>query len=483
MKTVKNLLFIIFCLASQSTFAQFDPPTANQNTLASRAAQTGIGFTNVNDFIAGIGSAVPTRFVVTDGVMGHLETGVFGDFSNGNTWSGLGMGGGPGAYGFVTIDNSKIGALNLLDNELLLAWGDVADKNQQYFKLNSIGSFSEPNKTVMFANPRGAIGVNAEPISAIYVDTRNSLLVPADENDFGGVPGPGLNKIFKSITIENDQRVEDAVNPTGIQESASSMGKQGNSSLIETSVVVEGFRGQIPSFSSGLPTDGVAINAQVVKDPIGIPNFPASFVSATANSLFNPEYAELSWQDFNYQDNVTDDCNVTTLAQKKLFFSFRNGQPGTGINNSFSTDNKKVVATMTGTGRFGVNTTSPICNIGSTDIFLTVAGNAFLSGQLFQSSDRRFKRNIQPIENAMDKIRAMEGTSYEMKTDEFPDMHFGEGPQFGFIAQDLEEILPEVTGQNEAGYYSVNYSMIIPVLTQALKEQDAAMIEMQVADR
>jgi len=484
MKKVKVSLVAFVLLLSHYSYSQlFVPGSALLSQEIARPGQTGIGFANQTDFIDfGIDSAaITTRFVVTEGVMGHLETGFFGDFTGSNTWSALGEGGGPGAYGFITADNEKVGVLNLLSDELILGWGEALDKkNQNYFKLNSFIGLSVTPKTVMFANPRGAIGVNAQPISAVYVDTRKGLLIPSGENDFGGIPG--TSDIFKAITIENDQELSGGDS----EESASSIGKQGNSGLIESDVVVEGFRSQIPSFSEALSTvpdslDGIAINAQVVKDPVGIPNFPTGFVSATPQPSSNKQYAEVSWQDFDFQDDVTDTCTTATLSQKKLFFSFRNGRPGgnTASDNAFSARNKKIIATMTGSGRLGVNTTVPVCEIGSTPIFFSVAGNAYVSGQLFQGSDRRYKRNIEPIENAMDKIRRIQGTTYEMKTDEFPDMHFGEGTQYGFIAQDLEKVIPEVTGQNAAGYYSVNYSMIIPLLTQALKEQDEAMTEMQ----
>ncbi|MDF1697537.1 MAG: tail fiber domain-containing protein [Saprospiraceae bacterium] len=478
-KIISTLIFTL--LFSIVLSAQFLPGGVGSNATIARSGQTGIGFVDGTDLTNSIGSLGTTRFLVRDGLMGHLETGQFGDFATTNTWSALGPSGGmgAGAYGFITAANAKVGVLNLINDELILGWGESGPlKNQNYFRLNSFNGLAGNPKTVMFANPRGAIGINAEPISAIYVDTRNNLLIPSSENDFGGIPGTA--QIFKSITIENDQRLSSGE----IIESGSSMGKQGNTSLIETDVVVEGFRSQIPSFSEAITSpgsDGVAINAQVVKDRQGIPNTPAIFTTVSPQAAVNQQYAEIAWQDFNFLDDVTDACNPATQEQKKLFFSFRNGQPGTSIpnNNSFSAQNKKVIATMSGNGRFGVNTTNPVCEIGTTPIFFTVIGNSYVSGQVFQGSDRRFKKNIQSIDNAMDKIRLMQGTTYEMKTEEFPDMNFGEGTQYGFIAQDLAEVLPEVTGQNAAGYYSVNYSMIIPVLTQALKEQDETMTEMQ----
>ncbi|MEY3240611.1 MAG: hypothetical protein RIR11_2049, partial [Bacteroidota bacterium] len=53
----------------------------------------------------------------------------------------------------------------------------------------------------------------------------------------------------------------------------------------------------------------------------------------------------------------------------------------------------------------------------------------------------------------------------------------GEGRQYGFIAQDLERVIPELTGVNSDGFYAVNYIALIPVLTEAIKEQDKTIVQ------
>jgi hypothetical protein len=51
-----------------------------------------------------------------------------------------------------------------------------------------------------------------------------------------------------------------------------------------------------------------------------------------------------------------------------------------------------------------------------------------------------------------------------------------EGADFGFIAQELEEVLPEVVHTRGDGYKTVMYEKVVPVLVQAMKEQQT-MIE------
>ncbi|MGD1848751.1 MAG: tail fiber domain-containing protein, partial [Salibacteraceae bacterium] len=102
---------------------------------------------------------------------------------------------------------------------------------------------------------------------------------------------------------------------------------------------------------------------------------------------------------------------------------------------------------------------------------LTVFGSALASGGSFVNSDARFKQNIQPIGNAMDLISKLEGTTYSMNVAEFPERNFNEGTHFGFIAQNLQEVMPEVVMADEDGYLAVNYDAVVPVLVEGIKEQ------------
>jgi hypothetical protein len=60
---------------------------------------------------------------------------------------------------------------------------------------------------------------------------------------------------------------------------------------------------------------------------------------------------------------------------------------------------------------------------------------------------------------------------YEFRTDEFPDYGFTPLPQIGWIAQDVQKVLPEIVVKNEeTGYYSVAYSHACPLLAEGIKE-------------
>lgn len=83
-------------------------------------------------------------------------------------------------------------------------------------------------------------------------------------------------------------------------------------------------------------------------------------------------------------------------------------------------------------------------------------------------SDKRLKKDIEPLKDSISKIKKLEGIKYkDRKTEE---------THFGFIAQDVENIIPEVvTEQNILGddekYKMIRYQELIPYLVEAIKSQ------------
>lgn len=103
-------------------------------------------------------------------------------------------------------------------------------------------------------------------------------------------------------------------------------------------------------------------------------------------------------------------------------------------------------------------------------------------------SDARLKENIKPLENNLEKIKLLRGVSYNMKK-EFYNISDQEmlakamrdsKTDFGFLAQEINEVYPEVVSLDSAtNYYSVNYVKLIPVLIEAIKEQQAQIEELK----
>lgn len=98
------------------------------------------------------------------------------------------------------------------------------------------------------------------------------------------------------------------------------------------------------------------------------------------------------------------------------------------------------------------------------------------AGNFITVSDMSKKQNIAPISGAVDKVQQISGYTYELKP-LAAEIEKGEQPQriSGVMAQELQKVLPEAVQQNEHGEYFVHYSGIIPLLIEAIKEQQAEM--------
>lgn len=101
-----------------------------------------------------------------------------------------------------------------------------------------------------------------------------------------------------------------------------------------------------------------------------------------------------------------------------------------------------------------------------------VNGSSYATGS-WVSSDSRLKTDKQKITGALDKILSIEGFTYGFNRDAYQERNLPTGRSAGFIAQDIEKALPEVVSKDSQGFLAVNYDAVIPVLTEALKEQYA----------
>lgn len=106
--------------------------------------------------------------------------------------------------------------------------------------------------------------------------------------------------------------------------------------------------------------------------------------------------------------------------------------------------------------------------------------NGFQSGiGYLVASDRKFKKDIVQINNGLDIIKKLNPTTYYFRTDDYKFMNLPVEKQYGFIAQELEKVLPEVVrdqiifddNDQKVEYKGVNYTELIPVLTKAIQEQ------------
>lgn len=121
------------------------------------------------------------------------------------------------------------------------------------------------------------------------------------------------------------------------------------------------------------------------------------------------------------------------------------------------------ISIQSSTGNVSIGTTNPA------GYRLNVAGTAYCSGG-WQGSDKRYKENIKDIKSPLEKVMCMHGVSYAWKAEEYKHMGFPDGRHYGVIAQEIEQVLPEIVRTGPEGDKAVAYSEIIPVIIEAMKE-------------
>ena len=141
-------------------------------------------------------------------------------------------------------------------------------------------------------------------------------------------------------------------------------------------------------------------------------------------------------------------------------------------------------------------------NGGSPLVFYVAGdGSVYSKGSILTASDESYKENISSINNSLNTVRQMRGVTYKLKeqADEsttastlqsdvsYRDTLSAQSPvpveivnkikaekkrkKSGFIAQELEEIFPEAVYTLPNGKKAIAYSEIIPLLVEAIKEQ------------
>ena len=100
-------------------------------------------------------------------------------------------------------------------------------------------------------------------------------------------------------------------------------------------------------------------------------------------------------------------------------------------------------------------------------LVLTHDGNLTATGNVTAFSDVTLKENIETIPNALDKVLNLRGVGFNRVDKE-------DNPrEIGVIAQEVEEIIPEVVHTNQEGIKSVAYGNLVGLLIESIKELKA----------
>ena len=138
-------------------------------------------------------------------------------------------------------------------------------------------------------------------------------------------------------------------------------------------------------------------------------------------------------------------------------------------NNPMKTFFMGVDASSAGNGEFVVNDLNTATGGGGNRrITITNSGEVLFTGrvqtpQLVQTSSARFKDNIRPLDHSLQAVQKLQGVKFEWKD--------GGATSVGFVAEEVRKVFPELVAMDGGQAAAVNYSALIPVLLEAIKEQ------------
>lgn len=126
---------------------------------------------------------------------------------------------------------------------------------------------------------------------------------------------------------------------------------------------------------------------------------------------------------------------------------------------------------------------------GATNYSVYASGDLAYTGALISTSDRKLKTNINKLSNSMATIMSLQPSTYSFKESYQKNIHVSNKPQFGFMAQELQAVLPELVSENkhpgankedpEISYLGINYIGLIPILTAGIQEQQEQIITLE----
>ena len=243
---------------------------------------------------------------------------------------------------------------------------------------------------------------------------------------------------------------------------------------------------------------GLGNNASMATGNVGIgTTTPWGKLSITgAGTGSNPDFVFADSNDnpqFVIQDNGNVGIGTTGPTQKLEVKGWgRFGLPGNDAGIEFESGYGRIYrATATGniniepqvntiftTGNVGIGTTSPdmLLSVGSNSPSGSVAhfenstGSCYINPtttSLSCSSDSRLKTNVVPLESAdgLAAVLKLNPVTYNWKTETATT-----SPHIGFIAQDVQPVLPDLVSQGPDGYYTLNYAGLTPYLVKAIQE-------------
>jgi hypothetical protein len=245
------------------------------------------------------------------------------------------------------------------------------------------------------------------------------------------------------------------------------------------------------NWSTGIKTqlnNNTVVSSSSQVSYTGLSNIPSGIISSSAqiDTLFNIDGLVSASSQVNFTQLsgisngiVSGSSQVTPLLPTGVVSGSIQILGGSNILSGSNQSNITSINQNLGTSTTGVQFAS--LGIGTTPdatYELKIQGDVAASGDIvaYYTSDKRLKDNIQPIQNALDKVNELGGYTFDWNEKL---QKARKGHDIGVIAQEVQSVLPEVVVERDNGYLGVDYQKLVPVLIEAIKELSAKVKELE----
>ena len=132
--------------------------------------------------------------------------------------------------------------------------------------------------------------------------------------------------------------------------------------------------------------------------------------------------------------------------------------------------------TITDQGKVGIGILNPTALL---DVAGDVNGIGLFCNYVSTCSDVRYKKEFSTILSPLSIVNKLTGYFHYWNTEKYPEKKFLPKRQLGFKAQEVQQILPEIVNATAHGYLSVEYGKVVPLLIEAIKEQQSIIEDLE----
>jgi Chaperone of endosialidase/Secretion system C-terminal sorting domain len=419
----------------------------------------------------------PEQFRVTNGLISHYVAGTVGSFGATDQWIGVGN---PlsSLYGLRTQWNGQafIQALRTrsatdLTKDAIIEWGNAGGELRFRYISNPLSPTAVRNVLVFDTSGNALFGIarnNAFQIPKLEVNTTggpNAFIASSTNATLGAAQ---FNAISNSSSFSTNQygiRVRATGTPGGLF--------LNNGIDVEANAPRTNLAAGNPVENTGIRTNAVGANA----------TNRGVFATASGNGTGTVNYGVFATTAASVASNAP-----TTYSLYGISSFFDNGA-SSNVYGVFGQVTGSVSATnYNAYGVYGRASLAPNSTVFTAAGYFE--GDLYVTGNAFFLSDGSLKKEVKTESGMLSKIRQLRPVNYFFNKEDNKYMSLPSSLQHGFIAQELEKVFPEMVGTAQQPEFdengrvvksrslkAVNYTMLIPVLTEAIKEQQAAIDE------